>query len=56
VGSLCFSFTTIIQKCSVARLQNNPKTGKTTGENLNLQVQNLFIFGRNTSRFKEKKK
>jgi hypothetical protein len=37
-------------------LQNNPKMEKTIGENLNLPVQNRFIFGDSTSSFKDKKK
>ena len=44
VGSLCFSFTTITQQCYVTYLQNNPKTERRVGENLNLQVQNSFCF------------
>ena len=43
VGSLCLSFTNIIQRY-VTHLQNNPKMEKTIGENLNLQVQTPFIF------------
>jgi hypothetical protein len=40
VGSLCLFFTNITQQCHLTYLQNNDKT-----KNLNLQVQNLFIFG-----------